>query len=82
MIIDTILNCFFGIVNFILSPLEVLNWVFNTSVISFLSSVLRVIYYILPIQKLLPIITFIVAMFIFRSVISLIKTIWDLIPLL
>lgn len=82
MIIEALLNVVFGIVNVILSPIELLNWGFDLVLLSPLVNILKVIYYVLPIGKLSPIIIFIVSMFVFRAVISLIKTIWDLLPIL
>ena len=58
MIVESILNIVFGVVNIILAPISMLGW------------------------GLSPIITFIVAMFLFRPVIALIKTIWQLLPVL
>lgn len=82
MIIELLLNILFGIVNVILSPISLLGWGFDFALCSPLGDILKVVYYVLPISKLSPIITFIVAMFIFRAVIALIKTIWELIPIL
>lgn len=82
MITNTLLNIVFGIVNVILAPISLLGWAFDLALCSPLGDILKVVYYVLPIGKLSPIITFIVAMFIFRAVIALIKTIWDLLPIL
>lgn len=82
MIIEALLNILFGIINVILSPLSLLGWGFDLALCSPLGDILKVVYYVLPISKLSPMITFIVAMFIFRAVIALIKTIWELIPIL
>lgn len=82
MIIEALLNVLFGIVNIILSPISLLGWGFDLALTSPLGGILKVVYYVLPIGKLAPIITFIVSMFIFRAVIALIKTIWELIPIL
>lgn len=82
MIIEALLNVVVGIVNVILSPIELLNWGVDLVLLSPLVNILKVIYYVLPIGKLSPIIIFIVSMFVFRAVISLIKTIWDLLPIL
>ena len=82
MVIESLLNVVFSIVNIILSPISLLGWGFNIVYISPLVDILKVVYYVLPIDKLSPIISFIVAMFIFRAVIALIKTIWELLPVL
>lgn len=82
MIVESILNIIFGVVNIILSPISLLGWGFDLALCSPLGDILKVVYYVLPIDKLSPIISFIVAMFIFRAVIALIKTIWQLLPVL
>lgn len=82
MVVEALLNIVFGIVNVILSPISLLGWGFDLALCSPLGDILKVIYYVLPIGKLSPIITFIVGMFIFRAIIALIKTIWELIPIL
>ena len=57
------------------------SWSLDTSpYLQGLTSFLHVIYYVLPIAKLSPIIFCFVTLIIFRTIISLIKTIWDLIP--
>ena len=80
MIATSLIKCLVGIVNFILTPVSILGWGFNLALCSPLGEFLKIVYYVLPISKLSPIITFIVAMIIFRSLISLVKTIWQLIP--
>lgn len=82
MVFEALLSIIFGIVNIILTPLDALNFVFNSSFFHTVVEYLSVIFYILPIGNLSPIIIFIVSMFAFRAVVSLIKTIWDILPFL
>lgn len=57
-------------------------WTLNTSVyLKGLTGFLHCIYYILPIAKLSPIIITFMSLMTFRIIISLIKTIWNLIPI-
>lgn len=59
----------------------VFKWSLDTSpYLQGLTNFLHVIYYILPIAKLSPIIFIFVGMMAFRIIISLITTIWNLIP--
>lgn len=59
----------------------VFKWSLDTSpYLQGLTNFLHVIYYVLPIAKLSPIIFIFVAMMAFRIIISLITTIWSLIP--
>lgn len=58
------------------------SWDLETSpYLSGLTSFLSVIYYVLPINKLSPIIFCFLGLMTFRIVVSIIKTIWDLIPI-
>lgn len=83
MIIDMILFVLQGVCNIVLSPLTVLNIGVNfIDKIPIISDFVSVIAYILPWGALLPLFTLIVGIFIFRITVSLIKTIWDLLPVL
>ena len=81
MIIDAILLVFQGFLNIILSPLTVLNLGIDlVSSIPVISSFLGVVAYVLPWYNILPIITFIILMFIFRAGLALIRLIKSFIP--
>lgn len=83
MIIDLFIYVLQGIVNILLAPLSVLNFVFDfASKVTIVQGFVKVVAYLFPWNQLTPLVTFIVAMFIFRSIVSLIKTIWDLLPIL
>lgn len=83
MIIDGLLIILQGIVNILLAPLNVINWVVTTGIsIGVISDFINIIVFVLPWKNILPLIGFIVGMFGFRAIISLIKTIWDLLPIL
>lgn len=83
MIIDAILIMLQGIVNILLAPLTVLNWVTTTTInISVIQDFINIIVFVLPWQNIMPIIIFIIGMFLFRAIVALIKTIWDLLPIL
>lgn len=58
------------------------SWTLSTSTyLATLSTIFSIIVYILPIGKLSPIITILIASMVFRIVISIIKAIWQLIPI-
>lgn len=83
MIINLLLGVLQLVVNVLLAPLAVLNFGINViSSISIVQGFIKVIAYLFPWNNLLPLITFVVGMFIFRGVVALIKTIWDLLPIL
>lgn len=57
-------------------------WTLSTSTyLATLSTIFSIIFYILPIQKLAPIIVIFIGSMVFRIVISIIKSIWQLIPI-
>lgn len=80
MIFNGIIGGIFSVIDWCLSPLELLNWAFNTLNLAPLKEFLAVAYYIIPIAQLKPIIVFIVSMFVFRAVISLVKTFFSILP--
>ena len=83
MIIDMILLVLQSVCNIVLSPLTVLNIGVNfIDNIPIIGDVIAIIAYILPWGALLPLIGIVVGIFIFRISVSLIKTIWDLLPVL
>ena len=83
MIVNLLLLVLQGVVNVLLAPLTVINFVVDfTSSISVVQGFIKVVAYLFPWGALEPLITFVVTMFIFRAIIAFIKTVWDLIPLL
>lgn len=83
MIINLFIYVLQGIVNVLLAPLSVLNFGINVALkIGVVQGFIKVVSYLFPWAELSPLVSFIVAMFVFRSVVALIKTIWDLLPIL
>ena len=83
MIVDAILLLAQSIIDLLLLPLTALNFVIDfTSSIPIVSQFLQLVAYLLPWSNLLPLIIFIIAMFVFRGVLSLIKLIWSFIPII
>ena len=83
MIINLFIYVLQGIVNVLLAPLAVLNFGINVALkIGVVQGFIKVVAYLFPWAELSPLVSFIVAMFVFRSVVALIKTIWDLLPVL
>ena len=77
MMIGVIISIVVGIIGTVACQ-----WSIDTSpYLQGLASFLSVVYYILPIGKLAPIITVTITLMNLRIVISLIKTIWSLIPI-
>lgn len=81
MIVDGILLVFQGLLNVILSPLTVLNIVIDlASSIPVVSQFLQVVAYMIPWSNLLPIFLIVIAVFIFRIGLAVIKLIVEFIP--
>ena len=83
MILDGILNILGVLFNILLAPLEVINIGIDiVSSVPIVASFIQVVAYIFPFQNLLPIIIITIAILGFKIVISIIKTLWDLLPIL
>lgn len=82
MITDIIINLIYDIFMFFLGGFEPLTFNIDTTVFRTFSDFLAFIFYILPIDGLLPIVTIFTGLMLFRIIISVIKTIWDLLPIL
>lgn len=83
MIGNLILGLLQGIVNILLAPLQVLNFAVDVaSSISIVQGFVKVVAYLFPWSHLTPIVAFVIGMFVFRSIVALIKTIWELLPIL
>ena len=83
MIVNLLLGVVQGIVNILLAPLSVLSFVIDiASSIAIVQNFVKVIAYLFPWQQISPLIFFVIAQFVFRAVVALIKTIWDLLPIL
>ena len=82
MIFNPLLNIINSLITILLLPLQAISISIDfISGISFLHSFFAVIYYLLPIDNILPLIFFVIVITIFKIVISLIKTIWELLPI-
>ncbi len=82
MIIDGILTIVFGLIDFLLTPLGAIHFNFDISSITYVLQYFKMALYIIPFAQLSPILVFFIAMMGFRIVVSMIKTIWDLLPIL
>lgn len=81
MITDAVLIIILDILNVLLLPLSALNIVVDfVGSIPVITQFLQVIIYVLPWDNFFPLFLFIIAMFIFRGGLSLIKIIWHFIP--
>lgn len=82
MIINGLLSVVFGLLNLLLMPLEIVNFTLDLATLEPVMQYFKMALYLIPFKELMPIFTFFVAMMGFRIVVSLIKTIWNLLPIL
>ena len=82
MIIETIFNIIFSVVDILLIPFDGLNLIISSNVFNTVLEYLSVVTYVLPIQNFIPIIVFIISTMLLRIVISALKTLWDILPLI
>ena len=82
MITDTLLDIVFGFVKLLLSPLSSIQVNIPTGFLDKFVEIIRTAMYLIPVAQLMPIIVFFIALMAFRVIVSLIKTIWNLLPLL
>lgn len=82
MITDFIIQLIFKIFMFFVDGKEPLRFNIDSSVYEYIKDFVAFIFYILPIEGLKPIFSIIVSIIVFRITISVIKTIWNLVPIL
>ena len=83
MIIDLFLGIIQVVVNVLLAPLSAFSFGLDiVTKIPVVMGFIKVISFIFPWSQITPIITIIVAIFAFRAIVALIKTIWELLPVL
>ena len=82
MVVEGILTVVFGVINTLLMPLNIINFVVDNTVFTTILEFINMALYLIPFRQLMPIFTFFVALMMFRIVVAFIKTIWDLLPLL
>lgn len=82
MILDGVLLVFQGVLNILLSPLTAINIGIDfIASIPIVTQFLQLIAYVLPWGNLLPIFIFVIALFVFRIGIALVKLVIQFIPI-
>lgn len=80
MITEGLLNVFFALLSGMFSLLPDLSWDVDSGVFSVFLEVIRFAGYLLPMKTIVVILGLIISFTMFRIIISLIKTIWGLLP--
>lgn len=81
MIAEFTLNIVFNIVSGMLGLLPDVSWSVETTAFEYFLDVIRVAGYLLPADTISAIIALIIVLLNFRIVIAIIRTIWDLLPI-
>lgn len=81
MIGEFLFNIIFAIVRGMLNLLPDISWDVDFGALSYFVDIVRVVSYLLPMQTVTIIVSLIFSIICFRIVISLIKTIWELLPI-
>ena len=80
MILEGIMNAFFLMLSGLFSLLPDVSWDVNNNVFTTFFEVIRFAGYLLPMGTILIILKIIISLTMFRIGVSLIKTIWNLLP--
>ena len=81
MIIELLFNLLFSVVNILFLPFDGLNLIIGSDIFSTVMNYCSVALYVIPIQNFIPIIVFVIGTMTFRILISVLKTLWDILPL-
>ncbi len=82
MILDTVLTAVFSVVNKILSPIPDVAVDLDPSLLAAFYEYCKLVLWILPCGTIVSILGIHLAICLFRIIVSIIKTIWQLLPLL
>lgn len=81
MIFDYIFKFFFLVFDMFLSPLDAIQDIhLNIHMVDTVIDCFQVVAYVLPVSKLLPILGIYITIQGWRIIISLLKTLWDIMP--
>ena len=81
MIIEAIFNAIFKAIDVMLSFLPDISWEVDGTVFDVFFDVLEMVCYLLPMNTIITIFGIVVGVTVFKAIVSLIKTIWDLLPI-
>lgn len=81
MIIEAVLDFVFKVVEGLLGMLPDVQWNIEDTAFTVFLDYVEMVCYLLPMGTILQIVSIVVGLITFKIVISLIKTIWDLLPL-
>jgi hypothetical protein len=82
MVLEVLLNIVFASLTGLFSALPDISWDIDTGIIGTFLDFIGIVTYLFPMPVITSLIGLIVAINVFKIVISIIKTIWDLLPIL
>lgn len=82
MIINAIMDLIYKAFMFLFGDCEPLRFNVSSTVYGFIHDFMAFIFFILPMEGLQTIFGIIVSIILFRVIVSLVKTLWDLLPFL
>lgn len=80
MISESILRLTFGCVRAVLGVLPDISWSVDSGAASYFLSILQVVNYMLPFNTVIAIVGITLDLFVFRIMVAIFRTLWDLIP--
>lgn len=81
MVVETLLNMLFGILNGLLKVLPNIVWNVEDEYVQSFLSIVKCVLYMFPMNTVIVIFGLTCTLMLFRIGIALVKTLWDLIPL-
>lgn len=81
MIVEGIINIVYNIVNIAMTPFALISFVFDVNKLEPILQYFKMALYLIPYNQLIPIIVFFITLMSFRIAISLLKTIWNILPI-
>ena len=81
MVTEAILSAFFGLADFLLALLPDLEWIFDSAAWGYVTDVLSMIAYLLPMGHIKAIISLLISIAMFRLMVAFVRLLMSFIPL-
>lgn len=81
MIFDGLYGIIFAVLEWILPLLPDVTWSVDSSALSYFFGIVETVFYLLPMYTVARIVTIIISLMSFRIFVSLIRTVWDILPI-
>lgn len=81
MVTEFLLDIVFDIVTGLFTLAPEITWTVDTTAFTYVRDILSVVGYLLPMDTIFAIVVMIVSITVFKVVIALITTLWDLLPI-